>query len=69
MNIRVTTSARPCRRRNLPSWYVTGRKQTIDRLPTVPALVVADLSFISLTKVMDVLAGIVVPVRVGPLDL
>ena len=37
------------------------RDLTADRLPTVPALVVADLSFISLTKVIAVLAEIVVP--------
>jgi 23S rRNA (cytidine1920-2'-O)/16S rRNA (cytidine1409-2'-O)-methyltransferase len=37
------------------------RSLTADRLPTVPALIVADLSFISLTKVIGVLADIVVP--------
>lgn len=37
------------------------RDVTHDRLPTVPALVVADLSFISLTKVIPALAEIVVP--------
>ncbi|MCU1359362.1 MAG: hemolysin [Ilumatobacteraceae bacterium] len=37
------------------------RDLTIDRLPAVPAIAVADLSFISLTYVVDVLAGIVVP--------
>jgi 23S rRNA (cytidine1920-2'-O)/16S rRNA (cytidine1409-2'-O)-methyltransferase len=37
------------------------RDLTHDRLPTVPSVVVADLSFISLTKVIPVLAHIVVP--------
>ncbi len=37
------------------------REVTPDRLPTVPAVVAADLSFISLTKVIPVLAEIVVP--------
>ena len=37
------------------------REITPDRLPTVPAVVAADLSFISLTKVIPVLADIVVP--------
>jgi len=37
------------------------RNLTAAQLPTVPALIVADLSFISLTKVIEVLADIVVP--------
>lgn len=37
------------------------RSLTADRLPFVPAMAVADLSFISLTKVIPVLAGVVAP--------
>jgi 23S rRNA (cytidine1920-2'-O)/16S rRNA (cytidine1409-2'-O)-methyltransferase len=37
------------------------RDLTVDQLPFRPAVVVADLSFISLTKVIGVLAGLVVP--------
>ena len=40
---------------------VNVRNLTIDMLTTVPGLVVADLSFISLTKVIGVLTRVVVP--------
>jgi 23S rRNA (cytidine1920-2'-O)/16S rRNA (cytidine1409-2'-O)-methyltransferase len=37
------------------------RDLTVEQLPAAPAIVVADLSFISLTKVVDVLARVVMP--------